>query len=117
MMTGTICLFLGCGVLSAGLLPGQQTPAERQRVTASATQGASAQANPEARPASSRERRVQLGTIAGNKTVIRNSAGVRQIGAASNDAVIRSDEYIVARWSDKEEKIPPISSPDATAWS
>ena len=101
IMTGTICLLLGCGVLSA-IVP--------------AGQGAPAQVDPEASPAASRQRRVQLGTIAGEKTVIRDSAGVRRIDAASKDAAIRSDEYIVARWADREEKIPPISSPDATAW-
>jgi hypothetical protein len=63
------------------------------------------------------EHRIQLKTIAGEKTVVRNGTAVRKVPAASSDAQIRSNEYVVARWAEKEEKIAPIATKDGTAWS
>ena len=63
------------------------------------------------------EHRIQLKTVAGEKTVVRNGTAVRKVPAASADAQIRSNEYVVARWAEKEEKIAPIATKDGTAWS
>ena len=63
------------------------------------------------------EHRIQLKTIAGEKTVVRDGTAVRKVSAASSDAQIRSNEYVVARWAEKEEKIAPIAIKDGTAWS
>ena len=63
------------------------------------------------------EHRIQLKTVAGEKTVVRDGTAVRKVSAASADAQIRSNEYVVARWAEKEEKIAPIATKDGTAWS
>jgi hypothetical protein len=68
-------------------------------------------------PAALQERRVQLKTIVGEKTVVRNGAAIRTVSAASSDAPLRSNEYMVARWAAKEEKVAPIATKDGTAWS
>ena len=47
------------------------------------------------------ERQVQLKTIAGEKTVVRDGVAVRKVPAASADAQIHSNEYLVARWAAK----------------
>jgi len=63
------------------------------------------------------EHRIQLKTITGEKTVVRNGAAVRKVSATSSDAQIRSNEYVVARWAEKEERTTPIATKDGTAWS
>src|SRR5262245_34786007 len=63
------------------------------------------------------ERRVQLKTISGEKTVVRDGAAVRKVSAASSDAPLRANEYVVARWAPREEKIAPIATKAGSAWS
>jgi hypothetical protein len=68
-------------------------------------------------PAAMQERRVQLQTIGGEKTVVRDGTAVRRVSAASSDAPLRANEYMVARWAAKEETVAPIATKDGTAWS
>ena len=62
-------------------------------------------------------KQVQLGTVSGEKTVIRGDVKLRKVDASVKETELRPNEYIVARWADKEVKIPPIASKTGNAWS
>src|SRR5215831_16558803 len=62
-------------------------------------------------------KQVQLGTVSGEKTVIRGDVKLRKVDASVKETELRPNEYIVARWADKEVKIPPIASKAGNAWS
>src|SRR5215510_8482247 len=62
-------------------------------------------------------KQVQVGTVAGEKTVVRGDIGMRKIPANAKETELRANEYIVARWADKEVKIPPIATRSGNAWS
>src|SRR5262249_40171963 len=61
--------------------------------------------------------RVQIGTVAGEKTVVRGDVGVRKIEATAKETELHANEYVVARWAEKEVKIAPIATPNGAAWS
>jgi hypothetical protein len=62
-------------------------------------------------------KQVQVGTVAGEKTVVRGDIGLRKIATTAKETELRANEYIVARWADKEVKIPPIATRSGNAWS
>lgn len=66
----------------------------------------------------SQTRQVQVGNVQGDKTVIRRDAMVRRVDAATKEAPLRRDEFIVARWAAKDEETTPTTpGPDRKAWS
>jgi hypothetical protein len=62
-------------------------------------------------------KQIQVGTVAGEKTVVRGDIGLRKIAATAKETELRANEYIVARWADKEVKIPPVATQSGNAWS
>jgi hypothetical protein len=63
------------------------------------------------------QKRVQLQTIPGEKTVVRGDRAIRKMDASVKEASLRANEYIVARWANNEVKIPPIAARTGDAWS
>src|SRR5262245_53089454 len=63
------------------------------------------------------QKRVQLGTVSGEKTVVRGDVSTRKIEASAKETEIRSNEFIVARWAKQEVRIPPIAAQTGDAWS
>src|SRR5262249_1833995 len=98
-----IVLVLIATALIAGAVPGQQNRDAISNVRIAS--GAAVR------------KQVQVGTVAGEKTVVRGDIGVRKVAATVKETELRANEYIVARWADKEVKIPPIATPSGNAWS
>jgi hypothetical protein len=66
--------------------------------------------------AASPPQKVKLETIPGEKTVVSGDLMMRKIAASSKDAELKMNEYVVARWASKDEKIPPIAAREGSAW-
>src|SRR5262245_14070495 len=70
------------------------------------------------RPAviSSAPQKVKLETVPGDKTGVSGDLMMRKIGASSKEAELRMNEYVVARWAAKDEKIAPVAAREGNAW-
>lgn len=60
--------------------------------------------------------RVEVGTVPGEKTVVRNGdLLIRKVDPSVKDMTLAANEYVVARWSKEDEKVPPVSVRDGEA--
>ena len=76
-----------------------------------------AEAQPTTPTLSPRPRVVNVGTIQGAKTVIRQGTMVRRVDPIAEDALLRPDELIVARWAAADGETAPTAPGSTKAWS
>jgi hypothetical protein len=105
----TLAIILGGLVSGAVLFSSAQTPNPREASAVTTS-------NPAIRSRTV-QRQVDLGTAEGDKTVIQNGRMVRRIDRASSNAVLRPNEFIVARWAQENSEVAPMTSGASEAWS
>lgn len=87
-------------------------PAPQQRQTSRAATRSARTA-----VAASPQKRVVLDNLPGDKTVVQGDLEVQRVDRTTKDVALASNQYVVARWKNQDEAIPPVVSRDGKAWS